>query len=212
MAMDGNISGTAVIVDTAATVGPPATVKVVPSPVSLPIGGMQQLTDTVKDAGGNVINGLAITWSTGNAAIATVSATGLVTGVSVGGPISITATATASGKMGSSQVTVTPGPPATVKVVPSPVSIQVAGVQQLTDTVKDAGGNVINGLAITWSTGNAAIATVSATGLVTGVAVGGPISVTATATASGKMGSSQVTVTPAAGVSYAGITAGLDFA
>jgi alpha-tubulin suppressor-like RCC1 family protein len=208
MAMDGSISGVAVIVDTAASVGPPATVKVVPSPVNLAIGGMQQLTDTVKDAAGNVINGLAITWSTANAAIATVSATGLVTAVGVGGPIAITATATASGKMGSSQVTVTPGPPATVKVVPSPVNIPVNGMQQLTDTIKDASGNVINGLAVTWSTANAAIATVSATGLVTGVGAGGPIAITATATASGKMGSSQVTVTPAAGITYASISAG----
>jgi hypothetical protein len=105
--VDGSVSGTATIVDTAA-LGAPATVKVVPAAVSLKVGGTQQLTDTVKDASGNVITGLAITWSTANAAIATVSSTGFVTGVGAGGPISVTATATASGKMGNSQVTVTP--------------------------------------------------------------------------------------------------------
>src|SRR5260370_1371949 len=61
-----------------------------PPPVA--VGATVQLTATPKDAAGNVLTGRVVTWTTSNSAVATVSSTGLVTGVAPGGPVTITAT------------------------------------------------------------------------------------------------------------------------
>jgi hypothetical protein len=63
-------------------------------------------------------------------------------------------------------------------------------------TVKDQNGNMMTGQTVTWSTNNAAAATVSSSGVVTGVAAG---SATIIATSSGKIGTSSVTVTAVSG-------------
>jgi hypothetical protein len=60
--------------------------------------------------------------------------------------------------------------------------------------VKDAQGNVMTGQTVSWSTSNPAAATVSSSGVVTGVAAG---TATITAASSGKSGSSAITVTAA---------------
>ena len=77
-----------------------------------------QLTATPKDADGNPLSGRIVVWTTSNANIATVSATGLVTGISVGGPVTITATS--EDKSGTASVTVTPVPIASITVTLRP--------------------------------------------------------------------------------------------
>ena len=56
---------------------------------------------------------------------------------------------------------------------------------------RDAGGNVISGQPVTWSSGNSSVATVSPSGLVTGLAAGTAV---ITATISGTSGVAQITV------------------
>lgn len=81
-----------------------ATVTVAPSTASVAIGGTQQFTATLKDAGDTTRTDRAIVWSTSNAAIATVGASsGLVTGVAAG---TATITATSEGKTGTASITV----------------------------------------------------------------------------------------------------------
>src|SRR5207247_1042694 len=75
-----------------------------------------QLTATPKDAAGNPLSGRVVTWATSATSVATVSATGLVTGVTVG---TATITATSEGKSGTATVTVTPVPGAPVPVRPA---------------------------------------------------------------------------------------------
>jgi hypothetical protein len=82
----------------------------------------------------------------------------------------------------------------TVTVAPASASIAPAGTVPLQATVKDQNGAVMTGQTVTWSTSNAAAATVNSTGVVTGVAAG---SATITATSSGKTGTSSITVTAA---------------
>src|SRR5207302_5110684 len=67
-------------------------------------------------------------------------------------------------------------------------------VQQLTATLKDAAGNVLLGRAVTWTSSNTGVTTVSGTGLVIGVAAG---SATITATSEGVRGTAAVTITAA---------------
>jgi Bacterial Ig-like domain (group 2)/Cadherin-like domain len=60
----------------------------------------------------------------------------------------------------------------TVTVSPDSASVNVGGTQQFTAAVTDLHGNPLPGAPVTWSSGNPAVATVSSTGLATGVAPG----------------------------------------
>jgi uncharacterized protein YjdB len=164
-----------------------ASVSVSPSSATVQVGKTQQLTATLKDASGNPLTGRTITWSSSNMAVATVSSSGLVTGVKAG---AATITATSEGKSGTASITV-PAPVASVSVSPSSATVQVGKTQQLTATLKDASGNTLTGRTITWSSSNTAVATVSSSGLVTGVKAG---TATITATSEGKSGTASATV------------------
>ena len=179
-------SGTAAIT---VTVVPVASVAVSPAAASVTVGQAVQLTATPKDASGNPLTGRTVTWATSNAAVATVSGNGLVT---AGTPGTATITASSEGQNGTAAITVTNVPVASVAVTPAPASVQVGQTVQLTATPKDASGSPLAGRVVTWASSASAIATVSASGLVTGVAAG---SATLTATSEGKSGTAAVTVT-----------------
>ena len=168
---------------------PVASVTVSPTAVGVTVGATTQLTATPNDANGTALSGRTVTWATSNAAVATVSASGLVTSVAAG---SATITATSEGQSGTSAITVTNVPVASVTVSPATASITVGATTQLTATPKDANGAALSGRVVTWATSNAAIATVSASGLVRGVAAG---SATITAASEGKSGTAAMTVT-----------------
>ncbi len=76
-------------------------------------------------------------------------------------------------------------------VAPTSASVVAGGTTQLTATARDRRGRVISGATFVWASASADIATVSSTGLVTGVAAG---SVEITANRSGEIGRSQITV------------------
>lgn len=168
-----------------------ATVTITPATPSVVAGATVALSATVKDAQGNVMPGQTVTWTTSSASVATVNASGIVTGVTAG---SATITATSSGKSGTAVLTVTAQPPVVTSVTVSPptASIAVGATVALSATVKDALGNTMTGQPVSWSTSNVGIAAVNSTGLVTGVSAG---PATVTATSSGKSGTSSVTVT-----------------
>ena len=174
--------------------GPPvASVTVAPATGTVQAGSTLPLTATTLDAGGNVLTGRTVTWTSSGTTLATVSATGVVTGVAPGGPVTITATS--EGQSGTAAITVTPVPVASVTVAPATADVSLGQTVALAATTKDAGGNVLTGRAVAWSTGDATLATVSGTGVVTGVALGGPVTITATS--EGQSGTAAVTVVPA---------------
>src|SRR5258706_1995227 len=78
-----------------------------------------------------------------------------------------------------------PAPVASVTVNPSPASVGVGQTLQLGVVLKDASGNALTGRTVTWSSAAPLLATVSGTGLVTGVLAGIP---TITATRQGESG------------------------
>jgi alpha-tubulin suppressor-like RCC1 family protein len=82
---------------------PVATVTVTPSTSNLPVGGEVQLQATTVDGNGGTLTGRQITWASSDAAIATVSQSGVVTGATEG---DATITATSESKAGSAAVTV----------------------------------------------------------------------------------------------------------
>jgi len=193
-------SGTSALTVTNA---PVASVTVSPAAATVTVGTTTQLTATPKDANGTALSGRAVTWATSNAAIATVSASGLVTGVAAG---SATITATSEGQSGTSAITVSNVPVASVTVSPTAAGVTVGATTQLTATPKDANGTALSGRVVTWGTSNAVVATVSASGLVTGVAAG---AATITATSDGQSGTAAMTVTnvPVASVTVSPTTA-----
>ncbi len=157
--------------------------------MSLTTGQTVQLTATPKDANGNTLTGRVVTWGSSNTAVATVNGSGLVSGVAAG---SATITATSEGKNGTATLTVTLVPVASVGVSPASASVTTGLTVQLTATPKDANGNVLSGRTIAWASSAPSVATVSGSGLVSGVSAG---SATITATSEGKSGTAGITVT-----------------
>lgn len=182
-ATNGVVTGTATLTVLAAV----ANVVVTPSPATVVINTTTQLVATPQDALGTALAGRTVTWSSSDTTIATVSASGLVSGKALGNS---TITATADGKVGSTVVTVRPIPVATITITPVAGPLTVGDVKQLTATLKDAAGNVL-GQPVTWTSSSAAVATVSATGLLTAKAAG---TTTITASADGKSGTLDVAV------------------
>ncbi len=199
-------------------------VTVVPAPASVSVVVVQPARDTMlpsttfqlsavtKDSAGNVLTGRTVAWTTSNPSVATVSSAGLVSATSVGGAATITATS--EGKNGTSTITVIT-PIATITVSPATKTVLAGDTAPFTATAKDASGNVLAGRALTWSSSNAAVASVSSTGTATGTGVG-TATITATAPLEGKSGSATLTVNPASVIvtpspdsSYIGQTATL---
>lgn len=126
----------------------------------------EQLTATVAPA--NATN-KAVTWSSSTPAVATVSATGLVTPVAAG-TATITVTTEDGGKTATCVVTVQYTPVTGISVTPKDVSLTTVGqTAQLTATVAPA--NATNKM-IGWTSDTPSVATVSSTGLVTCVSAG----------------------------------------
>jgi len=171
------------------TTVPVASVTVTPASGSVPVGATMQLSATTKDSAGNVLTGRTITWGTSNAGVATVSAAGLVSGVAPG---SATITATSEGKGGAASITVASVPVASVALSPASASLVAGATQQFTAILKDASGNTLTGRVVTWTSSNAAVATVSGSGLVTAIVAG---AATISAASEGITGTATVTVT-----------------
>jgi uncharacterized protein YjdB len=156
------------------TVNAPAvTVAVTPASPRVVVGGTQQLTANVTAATGVATS---VTWLSSNTSIATVDANGLVTAVAAGSA-TVTARSTANtNATGTATITVAAPTVTAIAVSPTSASVYSGTTQQLVATVTaDAGANGT----VTWTSSNTAIATVSATGLVTGVSIGGPVTITA---------------------------------
>src|SRR6059058_2126547 len=166
-----------------------ASVSVTPATATIGVGQTAQYAAITRDAFGNPLGGRTVTWSSSNPGVATVNGAGQATGVAVG---AATLTATSEGKSGTAAILVTNVPVASVAVSPASASVQVGQTVQLAATPRDANGNPLSGRTVTWSSDNTAVATVSGSGLVTGVTAG---SATITATSEGKSGTSGVTVT-----------------
>ena len=140
-------------------------VSVNPTTANIGIGGTQQLIATVLPTDAANKN---VTWTSSNTDVATVSTTGLVSGVAPGSA-TITVTTQDGNFTATSLITVAAIPVTSVSVSPTTSTIVIGGTRQLTATVLPA--NATN-KSVTWSSSNAAVATVNSSGLVTGIAAG----------------------------------------
>jgi len=151
-----------------------ASVEVSPSSGSVDTGGTLQLTAVVKDASGSVLTGPTVTWSSGSASVATVSAAGLVTGVGAG---TVTITAATEGRQGTASITVTP-PPVTSVTVQGAERIKVGDTYAYSATLRIADGTEVQ-RPVTWSSPEPHRASVTPDGMLTPLQ-SGPIPLRAT--------------------------------
>ena len=178
-----------------------AEIVVNPSTPTVALNALVPLQAVVRDAAGELVPDATVTWTVENAAIASVSPAGVVTGLALG---TTQVAANAGGKSGIATITVTRTPVASVVVRPNSAHAVIGSKTQLTATAYDASLTALTDRGMTWSTNNAAVATVDANGLVTAKAAGGA---TITATSEGKSDVCQLVVSPLP-VATISITAG----
>jgi len=161
-------------------------------PTQLPVGADRQFVavGTYSDNSQQYLT-QQVTWSSENTGIATVSANmGLVLAT---GPGTVNIDATLDGVQGSSSLTVIADTLTGVVLTPAAPALQTGASQQFYATATLA-ADVIQDVTTlsTWSSNNKAVATVSATGMVTAV---GPGTATIGASYSSRKGTSVLTVT-----------------
>jgi hypothetical protein len=162
--------------DAGTTVAPPpppppavvAAVEVSPASQLVLPGGTVQLAATPRSATGVPLAGRSTSWRSEHPAIASVTSSGLVTGLAAG---TATIVATVEGVSGNAQITVA-SPAARVVLERDTVVLARGATSQLSAEVRDAQGRPLSGRSITWSTTVPGVATISSTGLVTAVQSG----------------------------------------
>jgi hypothetical protein len=203
-------AGTANLTVTAATL---SSLEVTPVNPSLALGLTEPFVATGVFSDLSTQNmTLSVTWSSSNAAVATISnlagSKGLVRSLAAGGPITITATDPATGKVGTTSLTVTAATLSSIGITPIIASIDLGTKEQFvaTGTYTDLTTQNLTS-SLTWSSSNAAVASVSNAagfkGLASSLSIGGPVTVTATDPATGKTATATLTVTPATLLSIA---------
>ena len=161
--------------DTVEPVPPPApvptTITISPTSATLQsLGETVRLAATVQDQNGQTMSSATVTWASGDPSVATVDASGLVTAVANG---TATVTATAGSASGSVAVTVQQ---AVAEVVVEPATdtlLAFGDTLRLSAEAFDANGHAVGGTGFAWVSGDTSVATVDASGLVTGVSAGG---------------------------------------
>jgi len=140
------------------------------------VGGTAQLTAKPQDSNNQLLSAATVAWSSSDESIATVSATGLVTGVAANAsPVTITATATADGitKFATLQMTVANPEIHWIDFSSSTDSMPPGFQAQLFATARVSNGGMIVPATFTFESLDPAIATVQTvqnTGLITAVA------------------------------------------
>ena len=163
-------------------------VGISPATVAMITAATHQLSKTISPA--NATN-QAVSWTSSNEAVASVSNTGLVT-AKIPGTAVITVKTVDGAKTASSTITVNSASVSvnSLSVAPASITLAVNGSSQLSKSISPSNASNQD---VTWSSSNSGIATVATTGVVTGKAVGTAV-VTCTSKDGNKIASASVTV------------------
>jgi len=204
----GKVNGASAVTTTAIV----DSVRMSVSSATLRVGKTTQLTAQATDRNGRKLN-RTVTWSSSDPTIASVSSSGVITALKTGTTTIDASVLSVSGslvssdtllslstnngnggkKLGHAKVTVTPLPVSSVLTSPATVSLGIGATAQVAATPLDSSGKPVSGYTVTWSSANSAVATVSSTGLVKGVAFG---STSVIATVNGVQGSAAANIVP----------------
>lgn len=166
-------------------------ISVSPQSGTVAAGLTQQYSATAHYSDGSSNPMSSVTWTTSDSSVATINSAGLMTAVKQG---SVTISAASQGVTGSTPATV--GPPNLVSIAVSPQDPTIPALlaQQFaaTGTYTDGSTQALN--SATWTSETSTVATISNSGLATGVAAG---TATIQATSGSISGSTTLTVTAA---------------
>src|SRR2546428_6872574 len=165
----------------------PVQLVVSPASVALDPYQMQQFRAYGRSAAGDSVPVSVSYTATGGA----ITVSGLYTAGLVPGNFRVIAMQSGGLLADTAAVTVIQVPVAPAAVSPAGASVQVGPMAPFSATLQDANGNTLTGRTVTWSSSNAALATVNRSGPCTGVAAG---SATITATSEGESGQAAGTV------------------
>ncbi|MEO9117056.1 MAG: Ig-like domain-containing protein [Gemmatimonadaceae bacterium] len=136
---------------------------------TLEVGMVVDALATSLNSSGEPVPGAKINWLSSDNSILTVNADGVVGARKMGTAWLYATNDRVAGKL---SVTVTDSVPAAVHVSPRSAQIPAGASTQLTVTIATSTGRAVPAHTIAWTTGDAHLATVSATGLVTAMNVG----------------------------------------
>jgi uncharacterized protein YjdB len=170
------------------TTVPVASVNVSPTNATLLVGENTTFTALVRDAGGALLSGRPVAWTSSNPGVASVSFTGHVIAIAPGSTI---ISAESEGRSGLAAVNVSATPVASVRISPASATIIAGQSTQLQAATLDSQDNPLPGRQVLWFSNNASVATVASDGNVTGVSAG---SATISATSEGKTANASVSV------------------
>jgi uncharacterized protein YjdB len=178
-----------------------------PNAISIGVGEQVQLVASRAD-GSAVAYGAVTTWTSSDAAIATVSVDGVVSAVGEG---DVTITAAADGKQGSALMAVHKQSISSMRITPTTSSIYPGAKQSLSVLAFDDAGRQLNidPSDLRWSVSDSKVATVADDGSVTGVRKGSAV-VSARVGNKGATASINVLSSPAATIGVALATSTLE--
>jgi hypothetical protein len=170
-----------VVVENVAVTG----ISVTPSSAFVNVGATTRLGYTISPFNATE---QGVSWSSSDTLVATVNASGQVTGVATG-LATITATTNDGSYTASSSITVA-NPVTGVSILPGYVSLKVDSTVQLKAIVEPSDADTT----VAWSSSNTALATVDSTGLVTGISAGW-VNITVKTNDGGKTATITISVT-----------------
>jgi uncharacterized protein YjdB len=158
------------------------------SQINLQTTQTSQLVATIEPS--NATN-KTLSWSSSNSSVASVSSSGLVTGLTVGSTFITVASTDGSNRTATCAVTVII-PVSGITLNNSQINLQTTQTSQLVAAVEPS--NATN-KTLLWSSSNSSIASVSSSGLVTGLTVGSTVITVASTDGSNRTATCAVTVT-----------------
>jgi uncharacterized protein YjdB len=156
---------------------PPTLTTITISPIShtISIGGTTQLEAVCKDQDEQIIDCQTLEWTSSDPLKATVDSSGLVTGVATGQANITASLSDITSNTSVITVTSTTSTLTTIAITPESVSVQIGDTQQMVAICKDQNVQTMNCQTLTWSNSEPLIATISSSGLVTGIATGSTV-------------------------------------
>jgi uncharacterized protein YjdB len=195
-AKGGGIIGVASVLVSAVAV---ASVRLDQTAATLLEGERLTLSATSLDKRGNALSGRAVSWESSNPSVASVTSGGVITAVSAG---RASITVRSDGQTASAQLEVKRRTVASVAIQSSGNYLSIGGNLTLSAVSRDLNGNVLPNSSVVWTSSRPMIASVSASGLVSGVSLG---STTITAAVEGVQASLGVSVGVGIGTRLTGL-------